>query len=113
MEQVIERKVKYWREERTTELEEKKETFQTNLTAVKELLNPSNKRITNKCKRMLNRTASNLAEERIIKRRKLGGGAPSKLDSEDERFIANAIQSKATYHGRRHGTIMNCIPIEV
>ena len=106
LERLIEIKSTYWREERMTELEEKKETLETNLKAVKELLNPPNKHIESKRKRMVGRTASNLSEERRVKRRKLRGGAPSKLDSENERFIANAIESKATYHGRRHGTIM-------
>ena len=36
----------------------------------------------------------------------MGAGALSKLDSDDERFIAKAVEEKATYHGRRHDTVM-------
>lgn len=46
--------------------------------------------------------ARDLIDSNRVKKRKLGAGAPSLLDSEDEEFIANAIASKSTCHGRRH-----------
>ena len=50
--------------------------------------------------------ARDVIDSKRIKRRKLGAGAPSLLDSEDEEFIANAISSKSTCHGRRHETTL-------
>lgn len=42
-----------------------------------------------------------------MKRRKLTTqGRPSLIDSEDEEFLAKAIEDKATYHGRRKDTVM-------
>ena len=49
---------------------------------------------------------TDLIDSNRIKRRKLGAGAPSLLDSEDEEFIADAIASKSTCHGRRHETTL-------
>ena len=52
------------------------------------------------------RIANQLLESCKIKRRQCGGGAPSLLDEEDEDFIAKAIESKSTCHGRRHETTL-------
>ena len=73
------------------------------------------------------RIANQLLESRKIKRRRCsigappsgappwststtsdggGGGAPSLLDEEDDDFIAKAIESKSTCHGRRHETTL-------
>ena len=52
------------------------------------------------------RIANQLLESRKIKRRRRGAGAPSLLDEEDEDFIAKAIESKSTCHGRRHETTL-------
>ena len=38
---------------------------------------------------------------RILKRCK-GAGAPSLMDTEDEEYVANAIEGKCYYHGRRN-----------
>lgn len=55
---------------------------------------------------MRKRTANRLLEENRIKRRRLGAGPRDKIDPECEEFIAKAIESKATYHGRRKETVM-------
>ena len=52
------------------------------------------------------RKIADVIDSKRIKRRKLGAGAPSLLDSEDEEFIANAISSKSTCHCRRHETTL-------
>ena len=52
------------------------------------------------------RLASNLIKENRYKDRKIGAGAPSLLDSEDEEFIAKAIEDKSSAHGRRHDTTL-------
>ncbi len=41
-----------------------------------------------------------------LKQRKLGTKQEMKMDSDDEEFVAKAIEEKATYHGRRHDTVM-------
>lgn len=48
------------------------------------------------------RIAQELIDSNRVKKRKVGAGAPQLLDSEDEEFIANAIASKSTCHGRHH-----------
>lgn len=52
------------------------------------------------------RTADQLVESNRIKRRNLGAGAHRLIDSDDEEAIAKSIEEKATYHGRRHNTVM-------
>ena len=56
---------------------------------------------------MLKRQASSLIEGNRLKRRKLSSQGPkARLDEEDEDFIAKAIEDKASYHGRRHDTVL-------
>lgn len=55
---------------------------------------------------MCKSTAKGLIEENRIKRRRLGAGPSEKIDEECELFMAKAIESKATYHGRRPDTVM-------
>lgn len=59
-----------------------------------------------KFKQTVQRTATQLAEAHRIKRRKLGAGAKSLISSDEENMIAKCIEDKATYHGRRHNTVM-------
>ena len=56
-------------------------------------------------KQATKRIANQLLESHRVKRRKLGAGPPSLLDK-DEEFIAKAIESKSTCHGRRHETTL-------
>ncbi|CAC5360002.1 unnamed protein product [Mytilus coruscus] len=41
-----------------------------------------------------------------LKKRKLGAGPKEKIDDEDEDFLLNCIESKATAHGRRHDSVL-------
>ncbi|CAG2257842.1 unnamed protein product [Mytilus edulis] len=52
------------------------------------------------------RLTEKLIKENRIKARRLGAGARPMLDSDDEEFIANAIESKSSAHGRRHDTVL-------
>lgn len=52
------------------------------------------------------RTAKSLINENRVKRRRLGAGPSEKLDEEDEEFLLNCIESKATAHGRRHDSVL-------
>ncbi len=47
-----------------------------------------------------------MAEMNRLRRRKLSSGTPQLINSSDEEDIAKAIEEKATYHGRRHDTVM-------
>lgn len=68
--------------------------------------NCSDKRSKQNFKQAVKRTVEQVAVDNRIKGRKLGAGAPTKLDSSDEEFVAKCIEDKATYHGRRHDTVM-------
>ena len=48
----------------------------------------------------------NLIEENRVKRRRQGAGPTEKIDEECEQFMAKAIESKTTYHGRRKEPVM-------
>ncbi|CAG2257868.1 unnamed protein product [Mytilus edulis] len=52
------------------------------------------------------RLTEKLIKENRIKARRLGAGARPMLDSDDEEFIANAIESKSSAHGRRQDTVL-------
>lgn len=46
--------------------------------------------------------SARLIKEGRLKNRKAGAGAKPLLDFKDEEFIAKAIESKSSAHGRRH-----------
>ncbi|CAB3995284.1 RNA-directed DNA polymerase from transposon X-element [Paramuricea clavata] len=82
-----------------------KEDKEAEIEALKEQEHNSNTS-KQKFQQMVKRTADHLDEHRRLKRRRLGVGAPVLLDEEDEDFVAKSIEDKATYHGRRHNTVM-------
>ncbi|CAG2198433.1 CHEK2 [Mytilus edulis] len=47
-----------------------------------------------------------LIRDNRVKLRRLGAGPKPLLDYNDERFIANAIESKSSAHGRRHDSVL-------
>ena len=53
----------------------------------------------------MKRLAKKLAQENRLKNKRLGAGLKPLLDSDDEEFIARAIESKSTAHGRRHDSV--------
>ncbi len=95
-----------WSQLRLTELEERKTYLNERLARIQDLSAQNDDKSKQRFRQMLKRTATSLAEENRLKRRKLGAGAHRKLDSEDEEFIAKSIEDKACYHGRRHDTVM-------
>lgn len=52
------------------------------------------------------RLAKKLIRDNRVKLRRLGAGPKPLLDYNDERFIANAIESKSSAHGRRHDSVL-------
>lgn len=64
---------------------------------------PYNKQKFNQC---VKRLTDKLVKENRMKLRSLGAGAKPLLDSEDEQFVADAIETKSSAHGRRHDTVL-------
>lgn len=63
---------------------------------MKKLSNPTKACSVQKVKQAIKRQATTLQESNRIKRRKLGAGQERKMDSDDEEFVAKAIEEKAT-----------------
>lgn len=76
------------------------------LAELRELAHPTTATSKQKVRQAVKRQASALQETHRLKRRRLGAGPERKLDSDDEEFLAKSIEEKATYHGRRHDTVM-------
>ena len=56
---------------------------------------------------MRKRKAVQLIEDNRIKTRKTGRqGAPTKIDDQDEEFLAKCVEDKSTYHRRRHNLVL-------
>lgn len=108
---VIEQKVGKWHDYRISDVYEKldvlKEQLEENDTQINCLEKPdeADKYTKQKVRQRIKRTANQLEYCNRIKKRKLGAGAKTLLDSSEE-FIAKAIEDKATYHGRRHNPVM-------
>lgn len=95
-----------WTCERLQELQEKIETAKKSQEQFLTLQQNKTSYTQQRLQQMQKRTANRLLEENRIKRRRLGAGPHDKVDVECEEFIAKAIESKATYHGRRKETVM-------
>ena len=93
-------------EKRKVDLEEEKTLLEERLDNLKALSIQSDQKEKRRVGQATKRIANQLLKSRKIKRRRRGGGAPSLLDEEDEAFIAKAIESKSTCHGRRHETTL-------
>ena len=70
------------------DLENTKIALQERIDSLEKVESCSDKRNRQKFQQMVKRKATALVSEQSNKRRKLGAGALSKLDSDDERFIA-------------------------
>jgi hypothetical protein len=95
-----------WSEMRLNDLQETKNVKLQRLNEVKELANPETAASKQKVKQAIKRQATALQETYRLKRRRLCARQERKMDSDDEKFVAKAIEEKATYHGRRHDTVM-------
>lgn len=95
-----------WAHERLQELQEKIETAEKSQEQFLALKESETNYTRQRLQQMQKRTANRLLEENRIKRRRLGAGPHDKIDVECEEFIAKAIESKATYHGRLKETVM-------
>ena len=78
----------------------RKEVLQERLNSNKELLQQNDNYCRQRLKQASKKITRRLVLDNRLKLRKLGAGAPVLLDSEDEEFIAKALESKSTVHGR-------------
>ena len=95
-----------WTRERLHDLQEKIEAAEKSKEQFLALQQNNTSYSQQRLQQMKKRTANRLLEDNRIKRRRLGAGPADKIDVECEEFIAKAIESKATYHGRRKETVM-------
>lgn len=101
VQRVIETKTPVWSKARIGDLHEKIDVLTERQKQVEETLKQDKTFQT-----AVKRTADDLIETSRVKRRKLGAGPKAKIDSEDEEFIARAIEDKSTAHGRRHDMVL-------
>lgn len=57
-------------------------------------------------RQMINRKYRKLVLENRVGMRKASSGRPQQIDEEDEQFILQCIEEKATAHGRRHDAVL-------
>lgn len=88
------------------DLEEEKKDIQSNINEQKELKLQKDPYHTQRFQQAVKRTAQSLVDDNRVKKRKLGAGPNDKIDEEDEEFLLNCIESKATAHGRRHDSVL-------
>lgn len=91
---------------RKADIEMEKELLEESLNSKSTLLLQEDKYSVQKFKQATKRLSKKLIAENRIKSRRLGAGPKPLLDSGDEDFIARAIESKSSAHGRRHDSIM-------
>ncbi|CAC5408328.1 unnamed protein product [Mytilus coruscus] len=91
---------------RIADLEEEILEMDKRLNDKKEILSSEQPKYRQRYQQTVKRTANSLMDENRIKKRNLGAGAPEKIDSEDEEFLLNCIEEKATAHGRRHDAVL-------
>ena len=84
----------------------RKEVLQERLNSNKELLQQNDNYCRQRFKQASKKIARRLILDNKLKLRKLGAGAPVLSDSEDEEFIAKAVESKSTAHGHRHDSTL-------
>lgn len=96
------KKSRIYTTKRRNEIEDKIQSVKDQITSEGEVLARESKNSKQKFKQRVKRMSARLIKERRLKNRKAGAGAKPLLDFEDEEFIAKAIESKGSAHGRRH-----------
>ena len=87
------------------ELKKKIDGLEDKIDYNESLLNPSDQKQRRILQACITHTANTEFERNRIKRRKLGSGAPRKLDDEDEEFLRGYVEADSTSHGRRHDQV--------
>ena len=100
-------KLLFWSKERLDELEDRIALMKDALNDLKKLRKPETKYEKQKIQQMIMRQVNHLLEINRVKRRQTTNQGPQqRIDSELEEFVAKSMEDKATYHGRRHDTVM-------
>ena len=104
---VIDLKKDLWPSHIINDTEAAIQILKERIADVSRLIVPKNKNDSQRLQQMRKRKAVQLIKDNRIKRTKIGSqGAPRKIDDQDEEFLAECIEDKATYHGRRHNLVM-------
>ncbi|XP_070539440.1 uncharacterized protein [Ptychodera flava] len=93
-------------EPRRKDLQEKQLVLEERLRDVKRLRDKNDKYAVQRFKQSVKRKADSLLDENRVKKRKLGGGAPRQVDTDEEEFLVKCIEEKTSAHGRRHDMVM-------
>lgn len=93
-------------EKRLKDVQLQKELLGNRLSENQKILDKDDRYSIQKFNQSTRRLAEQLIKENGFKNRKNAAGAPQLLDSEDEEFIAKAIEDKSSAHGRRHDTTL-------
>ena len=104
---VYDDKLSSWSQARLGGVLEKISTLKETLNDVDKLKSQSTKYDRQKVQQHIRRQVGQLLElNRLKKRKRTNQGPKQKIDDELEEFVAKSIEDKATYHGRRHDTVM-------
>ena len=94
-----------WKEYQLEDLKEKIADLSEKLADV-ELLRIKDKSKIDSLKLRIKRIKNNITHETRLKLRKRGSGRKVLMDENDETFLAEAIENKATAHGRRKDSVL-------
>ena len=98
----IQRNKDFSSDKRKEELQQMIEVCDERTASLKNLLlGTDNESINNRRNKSVRRIALSLTEKWRMKRRRPGAGAKRKMTEEEEQFVAECIEEKASIHGRR------------
>ena len=99
----LSKKSKFWNTEQLGELQEELEDMEEKKV---KLVNTTQDKNSKPFKQMVSRKIKRLNMNHRLGMRKTSTGRPRLLDEQDEKFILDCIEQKATAHGRRHDAVM-------
>ena len=107
LEELKEKHQNRWMERRLAEISDEIEKRRDSNVSITKLLDSQTPYDIQKLQQMIKRKTKQLMDTKSLKKRALTTqGPPERIDAETEKLIAQSIEQKATYHGRRHGTTM-------
>ena len=95
-----------WEKYQLDELEEDIDSLAERQKSLEDLKYPTSKSKKTLLDQMIRRTQKSLINQNRLGMRKKGSGRSLAMDSLDEQFVVNCIESKTTAHGRRQDQIM-------
>ena len=104
-EENLEKKSKLLNKQQHDELTEKIEDLKDRKLKFQEINNTDGKN-SKGLRQMINRKYGRLILDKRVGMRKASSGRPQQIDEEDEQFILQCIEEKATANGRRHDAVL-------